>query len=207
MKTHLLHACLALCALSTLQARTWTEAQSGRTLEGDLVKVQDNSVVVRLANGSTLQLPLARLSEADQTFVKEQAGAAAKPAAAKTDEKSIAKDDVKKLLLGTWDGYMADSDGSRHGDIRLVITDDKVVASNPRGNATMGAGTYKLSGRRIDATGTEGQFAGKKYEGIFDLDGKTLKWCSANDNPNSSRPSKLQTNTQAGQFLMVLEKK
>jgi uncharacterized protein (TIGR03067 family) len=129
------------------------------------------------------------------------------PLRRKTDEKSIAKDDVKKQLLGTWDGYMADSDGSRHGDIRLVITDDKVVASNPRGNATMGAGTYKLSGRRIDATGTEGQFAGKKYEGIFDLDGKTLKWCSANDNPNSSRPSKLQTNTQAGQFLMVLEKK
>jgi uncharacterized protein (TIGR03067 family) len=114
---------------------------------------------------------------------------------------------VKKQLLGTWDGYMADSDGSKHGDIRLVITEDKITASNPQGNREMGAGTYKISGKRIDATGTEGQFSGKKYEGIFDLDGKTLKWCSANDNPNSSRPSKLQTNTQAGQFLMVLEKK
>ncbi len=207
MKLRFLLAGLTLCTAATLQARTWTEAQSGRTLEGEFVKVQDSAVIVRTANGSTVQLPLARLSEADQTFVKEQAEAAAKPAAAKVDEKSIAKDDVKQQLLGTWDGYMADSDGSRHGDIRLVITEDKVVASNPRGNATMGAGTYKLSGRRIDATGTEGQFAGKKYEGIFDLDGKTLKWCSANDNPNSSRPSKLQTNTQAGQFLMVLEKK
>ncbi len=206
MKTHLLHACLALCTLSTLQARTWTEASSGRTLEGDFVKVQDSSVVVRLANGSITQLPLARLSEADQTFVKAQT-AAAPATAAKSDEKNASKDDVKKQLLGTWDGYMADSDGSRHGDIRLEITDEKITASNPRGNATMGAGTYKLSGRRIDATGTEGQFAGKKYEGIFELDGKTLKWCSANDNPNSSRPSKLQTNTQAGQFLMVLEKK
>ncbi|HBJ83372.1 MAG TPA: hypothetical protein DDZ88_05760 [Verrucomicrobiales bacterium] len=204
MKTHLLLTCLALCTLSTLRARTWTEAQSGRTLEGDFVKLQDSSVVVRLANGSTTQLPLARLSEADQTFVKEQAAAVP---AVKTEEKAATKDDVKKQLLGTWDGYMADSDGSRHGDIRLEITEDKVVASNPRGNATMGAGTYKLSGRRIDATGTEGQFAGKKYEGIFELDGKTLRWCSANDNPNSSRPSKLQTNTQSGQFLMVLEKK
>lgn len=204
--THLLLIGLACSAISTLHARTWTEAQSGRTLEGDFVKVQDSAVVVRLANGSTTQLPLARLSEADQTFVKEQT-AAAPSTAAKTEEKTTSKDDVKKQLLGTWDGYMADSDGSRHGDIRLEITEDKVVASNPRGNATMGAGTYKLSGRRIDATGTEGQFAGKKYEGIFELDGKTLKWCSANDNPNSSRPSKLQTNTQAGQFLMVLEKK
>ena len=102
---------------------------------------------------------------------------------------------------------MADSDGSRHGDIRLFITEDKITASNPQGDREMGAGTYKISGRRIDATGTEGQFAGKKYEGIFDLDGKTLKWCSANDNPRSQRPDKLQTNPQAGQFLMVLEKK
>jgi uncharacterized protein (TIGR03067 family) len=199
--------CLLLCVTSIVQGRTWTEAQTGRTLEGEFVKVQDSSVVVRLANGSTTQLPLARLSEADQTFVKEQADAAAKPTAAKTEEKSISKDDVKKQLLGTWDGYMADSDGSRHGDIRLEITEDKVVASNPRGNSIMGAGTYRVSGRRIDATGTEGQFAGRKYEGIFDLDGKTLKWCSANDNPRSQRPDKLQTNTQAGQFLMVLEKK
>ncbi len=206
MKTHLLHTCLALCTLSALQARTWTEAQSGRTLEGDFVKVQDTSVVVRLANGSTTQLPLARLSEADQTFVKEQT-AAAPATAAKSDEKTVSKDDVKKQLLGTWDGYMADGDGSKHGDIRLEITEDKITASNPQGNRAMGAGTYKISGKRIDATGTEGQFSGKKYEGIFDLDGKTLKWCSANDNPNSSRPSKLQTNPQAGQFLMVLEKK
>ena len=70
--THLLRICLTCCAISTLNARTWTEAQTGRTLEGDFVKVQDSSVVVRLANGYTTQLPLARLSEADQTFVKEQ---------------------------------------------------------------------------------------------------------------------------------------
>lgn len=204
MKTSLFRACLACCFLASAQARTWTEAQTGRTLEGEFVRMQDSVVVIRAANGSTVQLPLARLSEADQAFVKEQA--APQAAAAKADDKGTGKDDVKKLLLGTWDGFMADGDGSRHGDIRLEITADKITASNPRGNATMGAGTYKVSGRRIDATGTEGQFAGKKYEGIFELDGKTLKWCSANDNPRSQRPSKLQTNTQAGQFLMVLEK-
>lgn len=202
MKTLLLHFSLVFCALSSLQSRTWTEAQTGRTLEGEFVQVQGSAVVVRTGNGGTLQLPLARLSEADQTFVKEQGASATKPAV-KTEE----KEDVKKQLIGTWDGFMADSDGSKHGDIRLVITADKITASNPQGNREMGAGTYKISGKRIDATGTEGQFAGKKYEGIFDLDSKTLKWCSANDNPNSSRPTKLQTNPQAGQFLMVLEKK
>lgn len=210
MKTSsLLLASLVLC--SVLHARTWTEASSGRTVEADFVRVDGASVVIRMANGSTTQFPITRLSAADQEFIKQQSGApaaATSTSAAKTeDTKSSGKDDVKKQLLGTWDGYMADSDGSRHGDIRLEITEEKITASNPRGNAVMGAGTYKISGRRIDATGTEGQFSGKKYEGIFDLDGKTLKWCSANDNPRSQRPDKLQTNTQAGQFLMVLEKK
>lgn len=196
-----------LGTLTALSARTWTEATTGRALEGEFVKLQGEAVLVRLANGSTVHLPLVRLVEADQAFVKAQAEpVAAKPVPA-AEVKNTGKEDVKKQLLGTWDGYMADSEGSRHGDIRLEITEEKITASNPQGNREMGAGTYRVTGRRIDATGTDGQFAGKKYEGIFELDGKTLRWCSANDNPNSSRPSKLQTNTQAGQFLMVLEKK
>lgn len=120
--------------------------------------------------------------------------------------------DVKKDILGTWEGFMANSDGSRYGDIKLVITEDTVTASNPRGGQIMGAGTYKISGLNkklptIDAKGTSGQFAGKSYEGVFSIDGKTLKWCSANDHARSRRPNELQTNVQAGQFLMVLEKK
>jgi uncharacterized protein (TIGR03067 family) len=207
MKTILLLAVLVLNC--TLHARTWTESASGRTVEADFVRVDGANVIMRMANGSTVPFPIARLSAADQEFVKQQSSSTGGgTSTAKSEEtKSGGKDDIKKQLIGTWDGYMADSDGSRHGDIRLEITEEKVIASNPRGNATMGAGTYKLSGRRIDATGTEGQFAGKKYEGIFELDGKTLRWCSANDNPRSQRPDKLQTNTQAGQFLMVLEKK
>jgi uncharacterized protein (TIGR03067 family) len=120
--------------------------------------------------------------------------------------------DPKKEILGTWEGYMANPDGSSHGEIRLEITADTITATNPRGDQTMGAGTYKISGatnkmKRIDAKGTSGQFQNKSYEGVFTIEGKTLKWCSANDNPNSKRPNDLKTNMQAGQFLMVLEKK
>ena len=125
---------------------------------------------------------------------------------------SKAEADPKKEILGTWEGYMADADGSRHGDIKLEITADTITASNPRGGQIMGAGTYKISGttnklKRIDAKGTSGQFHGTNYEGVFTIEGKTLKWCSANDNPRSRRPDDLKTNVQAGQFLMVLEKK
>ena len=120
--------------------------------------------------------------------------------------------DPTKEILGTWEGYMADPDGSPHGPIKLEITADTITASNPRGGQAMGAGTYRISSSnerltRIDGKGTSGQFQGKSYEGIFAIEGKTLKWCSANDNPRSKRPTELKTNLQAGQFLMVLEKK
>ena len=120
--------------------------------------------------------------------------------------------DPAKEILGTWEGYMADPDGSPHGPIKLEITADTITASNPRGGQAMGSGTYRISTssgtmKRIDGKGTSGQFQGKSYEGIFAIEGKTLKWCSANDNPRSKRPTEMKTNLQAGQFLMVLEKK
>jgi len=72
---------------------------------------------------------------------------------------------------------MANSDGSPHGQIRLVITGNEITATNPQGGQVMGAGSYTISGSgklcRIDAEGTSGQFAGKAYEGIFSVEGKT----------------------------------
>jgi uncharacterized protein (TIGR03067 family) len=127
------------------------------------------------------------------------------PAPAQTKD-----DDPKKEILGTWRGQMLNNDGAPHGEIQLEITPESITATNPRGGQVMGAGTYRISSSgkksRIDATGTSGQFQRKKYEGIISVEGKTLKWCSANDNPNSKRPTEFQTNTQQGQFLMVLEK-
>ena len=126
--------------------------------------------------------------------------------------RTTAEPDVKKEILGTWEGFMANDDGSPHGPIKLEITADTITASNPRGGSVMGAGTYKISSasnklKRMDAKGTSGQFQGKSYEGVLTIEGKTLKWCSANDRPSSKRPNDLKTNVQAGQFLMVLEKK
>jgi uncharacterized protein (TIGR03067 family) len=211
MKTTLFLA--VFLSFASLHARTWTSI-TGQTAEAELVKVEGENVVVKMADGRTSSFPIARLSAADQAFIKEQGGKAPAaeskpviPVSPPSAPVANAKGEAKDTFIGTWEGYMADSDGSKHGEIRLVITADKITASNPQGNREMGAGTYQLNGGHIDATGTEGQFAGKKYEGIFELDGKTLKWCSANDNPRSQRPSKMQTNPQAGQFLMVLEKK
>ncbi len=63
---------LAVSMTALVQARTWSEAGSDRTLEGDFVKVDGDNVVIRRSNGTTVNVPLAKLSEPDQTFVKEQ---------------------------------------------------------------------------------------------------------------------------------------
>ena len=117
-----------------------------------------------------------------------------------------------KDFLGEWEGYLADGDGSNPGQRRLNVTlsiTKEKITSGGQGNMT-GKGTYKVSGgegklRHIDATGTSGQYAGKHYEGIFTVEGNTLKWCSGN--PGKGRPTALKTNTGAGHFLMVLTRK
>lgn len=61
--------------------RTWTSAD-GRKMEAAFVALEGDAVKVRMANGSTVDVPLARLSAADQTFAKSQTAAPATTATA-----------------------------------------------------------------------------------------------------------------------------
>ncbi|MCB1224774.1 MAG: hypothetical protein KDK99_03075 [Verrucomicrobiales bacterium] len=69
--------------LSTQAAdlRTWTDDQ-GRTVEAAFGGLRDGTVLLRLTNGSEVPFDLARLSAADQAYVKQQAAAAPAPAPA-----------------------------------------------------------------------------------------------------------------------------
>lgn len=60
--------------LDQSEARTWTDAKSGKTLEADFVGLKGTSVTLKLSTGRTVDVPLARLIAADQEFAK---GAAA----------------------------------------------------------------------------------------------------------------------------------
>ena len=77
---------LAALVILTLPAggRTWKEAGSERAIEGDYVRTEDGKAVIVLPNGSSVKVPLLRLSEDDQTFIADQASAKAAQAAAKT---------------------------------------------------------------------------------------------------------------------------
>ena len=105
-RTFFLLAAGSLSLLSSLDARTWKEAGSERTVEGDYVRVEGDQVVIVRRSGQSLKIPLAKLADEDKKFIEEQA--AAKPDAAATDvfkwetdyelAKKRAKDENKTIL-------------------------------------------------------------------------------------------------------------
>lgn len=74
---------LSTQVIAPAQQRTWTDSQN-RTLEATLVRSEDDSVVLRLANGKEVKFPLAKLSETDRKFAAGQAQSTAKAASGKS---------------------------------------------------------------------------------------------------------------------------
>ncbi|HWB05248.1 MAG TPA: prolyl oligopeptidase family serine peptidase [Verrucomicrobiales bacterium] len=67
-----LFCALALMIAPAVHARTWTDT-GGRTVEGEFVSATATAVTVKLPNGKTVLIELAKLSQADRDFVAEQA--------------------------------------------------------------------------------------------------------------------------------------
>ena len=64
---------LLLALTSSMSGRTWTSSD-GKTLEADFVSTDGNSVTLKRArDGKDFTIPLDRLSEEDQVFVREEA--------------------------------------------------------------------------------------------------------------------------------------
>ncbi|KAF0175228.1 MAG: hypothetical protein FD161_3376 [Limisphaerales bacterium] len=119
-----------------------------------------------------------------------------------------------KALIGTWEGWLVNGDGSQTSQRQSRISEMVITAAQitckDGGNRSMGAGTYRVGGagavRTIDATGTAGQPSGKTFQGIYQVSGNTLKWCSGNDRART-RPTEFKTNIGNGHFLMLLTRK
>lgn len=119
-----------------------------------------------------------------------------------------------KALIGTWEGWLVDGDGSQKSQQRQRISEMVITAAQitckDGGNRSMGAGTYRTGGtgalKTIDASGTAGQPQGKAFQGVYQVSGDSLKWCSGNDKART-RPTELKTNVGNGHFLMILTRK
>ena len=135
-----------------------------------------------------------------------------KPEASKPTSKDAVPSDRSKereKLAGTWQGFVVNGKGENPnaGPVKLevTITGDKMTAKDLQaGNKSMGEGSYKLdiAKKTIDPTGTAGPEKGKSYQGIYSLEGDTLKWCVGN--PGDARPT--QFVTKSGQYLLILKR-
>lgn len=90
----------------SLEAKTWKEAGSTRSLEGEYSKTDGENVVITRSNGTTVKIPLTKLTDEDRQFVAEQAKAEPEAPAAdvfkwETDfevAKKRAKEEHKTIL-------------------------------------------------------------------------------------------------------------
>jgi copper chaperone CopZ len=64
---------LALPLSLSAESRTWTDAESGKTIEGELISVDGEKVTLKRADGKTFTLEVARFSAADQEFIEANA--------------------------------------------------------------------------------------------------------------------------------------
>ena len=77
---------LSVCILSVLiplisiaEVRTWTQASSGRQLQGEFVKMQDEKTAVIKIKGRDTPIPLAMLIAEDQAYIAEKTKPAPAP--------------------------------------------------------------------------------------------------------------------------------
>ena len=133
-------------------------------------------------------------------------------ASAEEPKEDAIKAEVKKLE-GVWEGYAVDGKGEKpdRGPVhfRLTITQTKMSAINLGDkNKDMGNGIFKVDMSKeikvMDATGVV--LPGKQertYQGIYELDGETLKWCVTPR--KGERPGEFKT--AKGSFLLILQRK
>jgi len=93
MKTNLEFLLVAAVSIFpvTVDARTWKEAGSERTLEGEYSKMDGEKVIIIKSNGTSVKIPLEKLSDEDKKFVAEKAAAKAETTKGEAAEKDVFK--------------------------------------------------------------------------------------------------------------------
>jgi len=97
----LILASLAIFSLNSLRAevREWTQSATGNKLKAEFVKMKDDkTVTIRMVGGRTHDVPVASLSEADQTYIKEKNAAAPADSKKSSDKKELPEGEVTVVL-------------------------------------------------------------------------------------------------------------
>lgn len=116
----------------------------------------------------------------------------------------------RRNLNGVWKGWVVEGKGERPNQRRMAVTltiNGNTITGVQSDGKDLGEGTYSLrtvnGTKRLDATRTSNPGRGQNHNGIYSLEGDTLRWCVSNP-PGREAPSELQSKT--GQFLMILQR-
>lgn len=106
MKHFSLFAALSFLVTVAFHAdgRTWTDTSGTYKVEADFQELADGKVRLKKDNGTNITIPLSKLSQADQDFVKQTVEVASAPAAAPTpaaDRPAEKGDQYFPLAVGT----------------------------------------------------------------------------------------------------------
>lgn len=119
-----------------------------------------------------------------------------------------AEEKAAKDLEGTWKISSAQENGEakeQYKDSTVTIRDGKFTVKRPDG--TTYEGTYKVTmagGKSgIDLTYTSGPLEGKSFQGIFTVEGDTLKLCRPTES-GKERPTELDAKSDSGMILFTL---
>jgi uncharacterized protein (TIGR03067 family) len=123
---------------------------------------------------------------------------------------STPAEDIKKLS-GAWMAVAAERDGKPAPDIRghrLVFMGEKFTIFS--GGKVLYQGAYKLNpGRKpaqIDFVHTAGELKGKIWQGIYELDGESLKICDNAAGLDKPRPGQFLSRPDSGAVLVVFKR-
>jgi uncharacterized protein (TIGR03067 family) len=134
---------------------------------------------------------------------------------ADTQKDDKVKDESNKLQ-GNWSIAEAERDGMKAPEdeikkITLTIKGDKLVARRTENAGKPEEKVYDMSftidptqkPKWIDVTYTDGERKGESSQGIYDLEGNTLKICMSRGN---TRPNDFETKAESQRHLMVLKR-
>jgi uncharacterized protein (TIGR03067 family) len=117
-------------------------------------------------------------------------------------------EDAQKQLQGTWTATQAERDGKAADDVvghRLSLTGNRFQIQSEDGKPLY-AGTVRVdpSARpaAIDFEHTEGTLKGQVWQGIYALDGDTLRVCDNAPNLDKGRPAAFEATRGSGYVLI-----
>jgi uncharacterized protein (TIGR03067 family) len=124
----------------------------------------------------------------------------------------VADKDHASGLLGTWVVVSGEEDGKPSLQEKIkgskMTVDKKSIKLTDKDDKQLWILDYKLDPSKrpaqIDMTVAEGQGAGKTSEGIYELDGDTLKLCYSL--PGGERPKEFKTKTGGKENCFTLKR-